>query len=52
MEKVLHTFRTVINYDKLYISGGNAKRLVVPLNSNEKIVNNREGIRGGARLWK
>jgi len=24
----------------------------VPLGSNEKIVNNREGIRGGARLWK
>ena len=52
MEKVLQTFRTVINYDKLYISGGNAKKLSVPLLDNEKIVNNREGIRGGARLWK
>ncbi len=51
MEKVLHTFRTVVNYDRLYISGGNAKRLTVPLGSNEKMVNNREGIRGGARLW-
>lgn len=51
MEKVLHTFRTVVNYDRLYISGGNAKRLTIPLGSNEKIVNNREGIRGGARLW-
>lgn len=52
MEKVLHTFRTVVNYDKLYISGGNAKRLAIPLLENEKIVNNREGIRGGARLWQ
>ena len=52
MQKVLNTFRTVVNYDRLYISGGNAKRLTVPLGSNEKIVNNREGIRGGARLWK
>jgi polyphosphate glucokinase len=52
MEKVLDTFRTVVNYDKLYISGGNAKRLTVAMKSNEKIVNNREGIRGGARLWR
>ncbi len=52
MEKVLHTFRTVVNYDRLYISGGNAKKLSIRLGSNEKIVNNREGIRGGARLWK
>ena len=51
MAKVLETFRTVINYDRLYISGGNAKRLSIPLGSNEIIVNNREGIRGGARLW-
>jgi len=52
MLKVLHTFKTVINYDALYISGGNAKRLTIPLDDNVKIVSNREGIRGGARLWK
>ena len=52
MKKVLHTFRTVVNYDYLYISGGNAKKLTIPLAGNEKIVSNREGIRGGARLWK
>jgi polyphosphate glucokinase len=52
MEKVIHTFRTVINYDRLYISGGNAKKLSFPLDSNIKIVSNREGIRGGARLWQ
>jgi polyphosphate glucokinase len=52
MEKVLHTFRTVVNYDALFISGGNAKKLSIPLAGNEKIVSNREGIKGGARLWK
>lgn len=51
MEKVLQTFRTVINYDKLYISGGNAKKLNFPLDANVKIVSNKDGIRGGARLW-
>ena len=52
MEKVLQTFRTVINYDKLYISGGNAKKLTLPLESNVRVVSNKDGIRGGARLWK
>lgn len=52
MQKALHTFRTVINYDFLYISGGNAKRLSFPLDDNVKIVSNRDGIKGGARLWR
>jgi len=52
MERVLQIFKTVINYDALYISGGNAKRISFLLDDNVKIVSNREGIRGGARLWK
>jgi len=52
MERVLHIFKTVINYDALYISGGNAKRLTLTLDDNVKLVSNRDGIRGGARLWK
>lgn len=52
MNRVLHIFKTVVNYDALYISGGNAKRLQIPLDDNVKIVNNREGIKGGARLWR
>ena len=52
MERVLGIFKTVVNYDLLYISGGNAKRLTFPLENNVKIVSNRLGIRGGAMLWK
>jgi polyphosphate glucokinase len=52
MLRVLEIFKTVVNYDALYISGGNAKRLSIPLDDNVKIVSNRDGIRGGARLWK
>lgn len=51
MERVLDIFRTVVNYDQLFISGGNAKKLRVALGPNVHIVSNREGIRGGARLW-
>lgn len=52
MQRVLQIFKHVINYDNLYIGGGNAKRLNFKLDDNIKIVNNRDGIRGGARLWK
>lgn len=52
MEKVFKILKTVFNYDRLYISGGNARNLMMPLDDNMIIANNKEGIRGGARLWK
>jgi len=52
MKEVLKTFKEVINYDRLYLSGGNAKKLSFKLDDNIKIVSNKEGIKGGAFLWK
>lgn len=52
MKKVLAILKAVFNYDRLYISGGNAKNLNFPLDENILIVSNKEGIRGGANLWK
>jgi len=51
MVRVLQILKTVVNYDKLYIGGGNAGALDVPLDSNIQIISNKDGIRGGARLW-
>lgn len=51
MDKVLTVLKTVFNYDFLYIGGGNAKNLTLRLESNMKIVSNKDGIKGGARLW-
>ncbi len=51
MKEVLKTFKTVINYDRLYISGGNAKKLNFKLDEEIKVVSNRDGIKGGAFLW-
>jgi polyphosphate glucokinase len=51
MKKVLAVLKTVINYDTLYIGGGNATSLTIPLEENMKIVSNKDGIKGGARLW-
>lgn len=52
IKKVLVILKTVFNYDRLYISGGNAKNINFPLDDNITIVSNKEGIRGGANLWK
>lgn len=52
MEKVLQVLQTVFNYDHLYISGGNAKKLTLPLADNVTIDSNKKGLKGGARLWQ
>jgi polyphosphate glucokinase len=52
VERVIETYKTVFNYDKLYLGGGNAKFIDLKLDDNIKIVSNREGIKGGAKLWK
>jgi polyphosphate glucokinase len=51
MIRVLEIFKTVVNYDLLYIGGGNAKKLSIPLAENIKVVHNKDGIKGGAKLW-
>lgn len=52
MKKVLDVLKTVFNYDRLYIGGGNAKKLKFPLEKNITIVTNKEAIDGGVKLWK
>lgn len=51
LKGVLNTFKTVINYDQLYLSGGNSKKINFKLDDNIKVVNNRDGIKGGVLLW-
>ncbi|MBX2922719.1 MAG: ROK family protein [Chitinophagaceae bacterium] len=52
MVKVIAILKTVFNYDRLYISGGNAKKLTCKLDDNIALANNQDGIKGGARLWR
>jgi polyphosphate glucokinase len=52
MKKILAMLKIVFNYDKLYIGGGNSAKLSFKLDENVKIVTNKEGIKGGARLWQ
>lgn len=49
--KVLAVIKTTFNYDHLFISGGNSKKIFVELEENITRVTNMDGIRGGAKLW-
>jgi polyphosphate glucokinase len=51
VEKVIGILASLVNYDKLWIGGGNAARLNFKLPENVAVVSNDAGIEGGARLW-
>lgn len=51
MKLVFSVLKTVFNYDRLYIGGGLAKKLTIPMDENMIIVNNKMGIDGGIKLW-
>ncbi len=51
MIRVIDILKTVFNYDHLYIGGGNSSELTFKLDDNITLVNNKDGIKGGARLW-
>jgi polyphosphate glucokinase len=51
LAKVLDVLKTVFNYDHLFISGGNSKKITIELDDNITLVSNMDGIRGGAKLW-
>ncbi len=51
LRKVIVVLKTTFNYDHLYISGGNSKKINFVLDNNITLVTNMDGIRGGAKLW-
>ena len=52
VKKVLIMLQTVFNYDRLYIGGGNSNKITFKLDENIIIITNKDGIKGGARLWQ
>ncbi len=51
VHKVIGILESLVNYDRLWIGGGNAARLKFELPANVATVSNDAGIQGGARLW-
>ena len=51
LHKVITVLKTVVNYDHLFISGGNSKKITINLDKNVTLVSNMDGIKGGVKLW-
>lgn len=51
LQRIIEIYKTVFNYDTLYIGGGNSKEITFALDHNIKLVSNKDGIKGGAKLW-
>lgn len=49
--RVIDDFRTLLNFDVLYVGGGNARHLKLKLPRDVKLVSNDDGLTGGIRLW-
>src|SRR5262249_52497026 len=50
VRKIVGILETIINDDALYVGGGNASFIEVPLPANGKTVSNAAGIAGGVHL--
>ena len=49
--QAIETLDRVMNYDRLYLGGGNGKKVTIKLPSNVAIVSNVAGLLGGIALW-
>ncbi|HTW51710.1 MAG TPA: ROK family protein [Stellaceae bacterium] len=49
--RTIEILRTVVNFDHLYLGGGNAKKLQFELPPDITVVPNTDGLTGGIRLW-
>jgi polyphosphate glucokinase len=50
--KVIDILREVVRFDHLYLGGGNAKDVSIPLAPDVTVVSNTDGLTGGIHLWK
>lgn len=52
VEKAIAALHTLLNFDRLYIGGGNARHIDFKLPKHMSIVSNENGIEGGGFLWR
>ncbi len=52
VRKAVDNMRTLTNFDRLYIGGGNAKEITFKLDDDTEVVDNSNGVKGGAWLWR
>lgn len=52
LQKAIATLSHAFNYDRLYLGGGNAKKIEISLPENVCVVPNINGLLGGIALWQ
>lgn len=52
VQRVLIVLKSLVNYDRMHIGGGNAHRLTFKLDRNVRKVSNQLGVMGGIALWR
>ena len=52
VRKMLTQLRVFVNWDMLYIGGGDARLIDIELPKDVRIIDNKAGITGGVRLWE
>lgn len=51
VKKAIANFESLVNYDRLYLGGGNARHMAGHVDDSITIVDNVAGILGGIKLW-
>ncbi len=52
LEEAIEQTAKTFNWDRLYVGGGNTKKITFKLMKDAEIVSNESGILGGVALWK
>lgn len=52
VRRVVEILQTFLNYDRIHIGGGNARRIAFKLDRNMRLVSNTAGLLGGIALWR
>ena len=52
VKRAIRNLRSLTNFDRLYIGGGNARKIDFALDPDVTVVDNKAGLRGGAVLWR
>lgn len=51
VKRAVETLEALLFYDRLYVGGGNSRRVTVDLGPRAALVDNAAGILGGIKLW-
>lgn len=52
LSEAINQLYLLFYYDRLYLGGGNAEKILMKLPGNAKIISNQDGVLGGIKLWE